>query len=165
MLLNGTPIYCTCITQVLRVIYRPPSINGEWRSKYNAELYDLYTYETIVQRIKVQRLRWLGHVYRMDNEVHAKKSDFSKPEGSRKRVRSKLRWLDALNEDLTKLRVKTTWKRKAANRNFSKPKIGCRLQRVKYKILILSAQEQLTNLDQVFYKIVSSNLPLIMRDF
>ena len=101
----------------------------------------------------------------MDNEAPAKKSVFSDPEGSRRRGRPKLRWLDAVNDDLTKLRVKTTWKRKAANRNFSKPKIGCRLQRVKYKILILSAQEQLTNLDQVFYKIVSSNLPLIMRDF
>ena len=41
--------------RVLRIIYGPTSINGE--SEWEANITDdLYNYETIVQRIKVQRL-------------------------------------------------------------------------------------------------------------
>ncbi|WP_215796742.1 hypothetical protein, partial [Vibrio anguillarum] len=53
--------------KVLRKIYGPLNIgNGEYRRRWNDELYDLYDDIDIVQRIKRQRLRWLGHVVRMD---------------------------------------------------------------------------------------------------
>lgn len=104
--------------RVLRVIFGPVEINGEWRSRYNDELLDLYTDETIVQKIKVARLRWLGHVWRMDEEAPPRKCLFSGPQGgSRARGRPRARWMDAVSDDLTKLRVRTTWRSKAADRD------------------------------------------------
>ena len=103
--------------KVLRNIFGPVIVDGEWRSRYNHELYNLYTGENIVQKIKVQRLRWLGHVYRMDDSAPPKKCLFTNPNGNRGRGRPKLRWMDSVEDDLTKLRVKTTWRRKAADRD------------------------------------------------
>ena len=103
--------------RVLRIIYGPVKIDQEWRSRYNDELYSLYTNETIVQKIKAQRLGWLGHVYRMDNDAPARKCLFSDPVGNRGRGKPKKRWLDAVEDDLTKLRSKTTWRRKATDRD------------------------------------------------
>ncbi|MGI4816809.1 MAG: reverse transcriptase domain-containing protein [Janthinobacterium lividum] len=104
--------------RVLRIIFGPVSINGDWRSRYNDELYNLYTDETIVQKIKAQRLRWLGHVFRMDDSAPQKTCLFSKPgNDNRGKGRPKARWMDSVDKDLTKLRVKSTWKRKAADRD------------------------------------------------
>lgn len=103
--------------RVLRIIFGAIRVNGEWRSRYNRELECLYTDASIVQKIKAQRLRWLGHVYRMNEEAPARKSVFSEPSGYRKQQRPKKRWFDAVEDDLTKLRSKTTWRRKAANRD------------------------------------------------
>ena len=107
--------------RVLRIIFGPLEINGEWRARYNDELYNLYKQWTIVQKINVQRLRGshiiLGHVYRMEEEASARKCLFSNTCGSRDRGRRKTRWMDVVTDDLTKLRVKSTWKRKAADRD------------------------------------------------
>ena len=104
--------------RVLRIIFGPVNIDGEWRIRYNHELYNLYTNETIVQKIKVQRLRWLGHVFRMENDAPQRKCLFTEPrDGSRGRGRPRTRWMDSVSGDLTKLRVKSTWKRKAADRD------------------------------------------------
>lgn len=103
--------------RVLRIIYGPVNVDGEWRSRYNDELYNLFTQETIVQKIKAQRLSWLGHVFRMDQEAPPRKCLFSNPVGNRGRGKPRKRWLDAVEEDLTKLRMKTTWRRKATDRS------------------------------------------------
>jgi hypothetical protein len=36
--------------------------NGEWRIKYNDELYTLYKDSDIITYIKINRLRWARHV-------------------------------------------------------------------------------------------------------
>ena len=41
----------------------------------------------------MKRSDWIGHVLRMDQGRTVKKIFESKPEGSRRRVRPKLRWL------------------------------------------------------------------------
>ena len=40
--------------------------NGEWRRPYNEELHSLYRSPNIVRVIKSRRLRWAGHVARME---------------------------------------------------------------------------------------------------
>jgi len=45
---------------VLRAIFVPKNDNGEWRIKYNDELYTLYKDSDIITYIKINRLRWAG---------------------------------------------------------------------------------------------------------
>jgi hypothetical protein len=39
---------------------------GEWRKLYNEELSDLYSLPNIVRVVKSRRMRWAGHVARME---------------------------------------------------------------------------------------------------
>jgi hypothetical protein len=55
--------------------------------------------------IKIARLKWLGHIARMEDNAPCKKRTFSQPEGSRKKGRPKLRWLDSVLNDLKILKV------------------------------------------------------------
>ena len=40
--------------------------NGEWRRLHNDELHSLYCSPNIVRVIKSRRLRWAGHIARME---------------------------------------------------------------------------------------------------
>jgi hypothetical protein len=81
---------------ILRRIYGPACENGVWRIKYNGELYSLYKDLDIGRVIKLARIRWLGHLVRMEENSPCKKITFSQPEGSRKKGRPKLKWLDSV---------------------------------------------------------------------
>jgi hypothetical protein len=76
----------------------------------------LYEDLDIVRVIKVARLRWLGHLVRMEENSPCKKITFSQPEGSQKKGRPKLRWLDSVLKDVKLLKVET-WRKKACDRN------------------------------------------------
>jgi hypothetical protein len=52
----------------LRAIFGPTNDNGEWRIKYNDELYTLYKDSDIMTYIKISRLRWAGHVIRLEEQ-------------------------------------------------------------------------------------------------
>ena len=70
---------------VLRRIFVPRSdeVKGEWRSLHNEELNDLYSSPNIVRVIKSRRMRWAGHVARMDEERGLYRVLVGKPEGKR----------------------------------------------------------------------------------
>ena len=56
--------------RVLRRIFGPKrdGVTGEWRKLHNEKLNDLYCSPNIVRVIKSRRLRWAGHVARMEEE-------------------------------------------------------------------------------------------------
>ena len=56
-------------------------VAGEWRKLHNEELNDLYSSPNIVQVIKSRRMRWAGHVARMEEGRGVHKVLVGKPEG------------------------------------------------------------------------------------
>ena len=107
--------------KVLRMIYGPVCIEGEWRTRYNHELYLLYGEATVTRKIRTQRLSWLGHLARMSEDSVAKRVFERNPEGRSGRGCPKLRWKDSVVDDYQKLGAglawrtavldRTTWKR------------------------------------------------------
>jgi hypothetical protein len=69
--------------KILRRIYGPICEEAKWRSRYNEELYCLYDKIDLVTTIKITRLRWTGHIVRMQYNLPCKKITLDKPEGRR----------------------------------------------------------------------------------
>ena len=69
--------------KVLRKIFGPKRDDetGKWRRLHSGELHDLYGKQDIMRIVKSRRLRWAGHVTRMENERGAWKLFVGKPEG------------------------------------------------------------------------------------
>jgi hypothetical protein len=63
----------------------------------------------IARFIKVQRIKWLGHIQRMDQARPTGKLIDWKPVGTRPVGRPRQRWQEHVMEDLKKLKVKN-WK-------------------------------------------------------
>jgi hypothetical protein len=59
----------------------------------------------------MKRLEWTGHVVRMDQGRTVKKILESKPEGSRRRGRPRMRWLEDVKKDLREMKIKR-WQQK-----------------------------------------------------
>ena len=57
--------------------------NGEWRRLYNEELHSLYHSPNAVRVLKSGRLRWAGHVGKMEEGRSAFKILSGKPTGKR----------------------------------------------------------------------------------
>jgi hypothetical protein len=55
-------------SRVLRRIFGPKrdEVTGEWRKLHNEELNELYSSHNIVRVIQPRRMRWSGHVARME---------------------------------------------------------------------------------------------------
>ena len=52
--------------QILRKIFGPVNIHNIWRIRNNTEIDKLTDGADIVRFIKAQRIKWLGHIQRMD---------------------------------------------------------------------------------------------------
>jgi hypothetical protein len=72
--------------KVLRAIFGPTNDNGEWRIKYNDELYTLYKESDIITYSKINRLRWAGHVIRLEEQNPAKRVFAAVVEGRNQRA-------------------------------------------------------------------------------
>ena len=57
--------------------------NDEWRRLHNEELHSLYRSPNIVRVVKSRRLRWVGHIARMEQRRSAFKILTRKPTGNR----------------------------------------------------------------------------------
>jgi len=55
-----------CERQILRKIFGPLNIDNRWRIRNNMQIDKLTEGADIVGFIKAQRIKWLGHINRMD---------------------------------------------------------------------------------------------------
>jgi len=92
--------------KILRRIYGPICEGATWRSRYNEELYCLYDEIDLVTTIRITRLRWAGHIVRMQNNLPCKKITLDKPEDRRGVGRPNLSWMDGVMRDVERLGVR-----------------------------------------------------------
>lgn len=102
--------------KILRKIYGAVNENGGWRRRYNFELYRLFKDPDIVKTVKLGRLRWVGHVMRMEESEPARKTLLGKPVGQRRRGRPRIRFMDNVDSDLKNIGIRA-WRRRALNRD------------------------------------------------
>jgi hypothetical protein len=71
--------------------------------------------EDIVRFIKSQRIRWLGHVERMEDNAMTKRMLKRRLYSKRRKGRPRMRWLDDVESGLKKMEVKG-WEEKMRDR-------------------------------------------------
>ncbi|KAJ4426655.1 hypothetical protein ANN_26453 [Periplaneta americana] len=88
--------------KVFRKIFgaKRDEVTGEWRKLHNTELHALFSSPDIIRNIKSRRLRWAGHVVRMDESRSAYRVLVGRPEGKRPLGRPRRRWEDNIKMDL-----------------------------------------------------------------
>ena len=88
--------------RVVRRIFGPKrdGVTEEWRKLHNVELNDLYCSPNIVRVIKCRRMRWAGHVARVEEGRVVHKVLVGKLEGKRPLGRPRRRWKDNIKMDL-----------------------------------------------------------------
>jgi hypothetical protein len=71
--------------RVMRRIFGPKrdDVTGECRKLHNEELHNFFSSQNIIRQIKSRRMRWVGHVARMKEEIKLYKVLVGKPEGKR----------------------------------------------------------------------------------
>jgi GTP1/Obg family GTP-binding protein len=89
--------------------------NIVWRIRYNEDLNTLLKGEDKVRFIKSQRIRWLGHVERMEDNSMPKRMLKGRLHSKRRKGRPRMRWLDDVESDLKKMKLKR-WKEKMRER-------------------------------------------------
>jgi len=102
--------------KILRRIYGPVCEEAVWRSRYIEEIYHLYDEADHVTIINIYRLRWAGHVIRIEDNLPCKKITLDKPEGRRRAGRPNLRWTDGVTKDAEKFGVRN-WRARARDRD------------------------------------------------
>ena len=75
-------------------------ITGEWRKLHNTELHALYSSPNITRNLKSRRLRWAGHVARMEQFRNAYRVLVGKPVSKRPLGRPRRIWEDNIKMDL-----------------------------------------------------------------
>jgi len=69
--------------QILRTIFSPINIDNIWRTRNNMKIDKLTEVADVVRIIKAQRIKWLGHIQRMDQARPTRKLLDWKPMGTR----------------------------------------------------------------------------------
>jgi hypothetical protein len=71
--------------RVLRRIFWPKrdGVTGGWRKFLNEEFHNLYSFPSIIRMIKSRRMRWAGHVARIQEKRNECRILVDKPKGKR----------------------------------------------------------------------------------
>jgi hypothetical protein len=99
----------------LKIIFGQVKEIGVWRIRNNTEWQHLYR-KPDISDIRKGRLRWLGHVERMSEEITVKKVFKDTLEGKRSVGKSRKRWLGDMERDLKKTGV-TGWRKIGEDRD------------------------------------------------
>ena len=75
------------------------------RKLHNAELHALYSSPNIIRSLQFRRMRWAGHVARMEQSRYAYRVLVGKPERKRPLGRPRRRWEDNIKMDLREVGV------------------------------------------------------------
>jgi len=102
--------------KVIRKIYGPVLINGQWKNRYNHEIFKLYKEMALTMNFRYRRHQWVGHVMMKDERV-PKKAVKGHIEGRRPFERHRGRWLDAVNRDGKRMLKCRNWNGSAENRH------------------------------------------------
>ena len=101
--------------KIFRRIYGPKYENGEWKSRTNWELEEMSKGENVVKWIKGQRISWLGHLERMEEERMLKKIFTQELEETRRKGRPRKGWKEEVERDLQVLGVRR-WRKLVMDR-------------------------------------------------
>jgi hypothetical protein len=113
--------------RVLRNVFGPKRVEviGEWRKLHNEELNDLYSSPNIVRVVKSRRIRWTGHVARMEEDRGAQRVLVGKPEGKMLLGRPRRRWEDNIKMNLQEVGgVRGDWIELAQDRDRWRALVG-----------------------------------------
>ena len=92
--------------KIFRRIYGPKYENGEWTSRTNRELEEMSKGENIVKRIKGQRISWLSHLERMEEDRMPKQIFTQELERTKRRGRPRKGWKEEVERGLQVLGVR-----------------------------------------------------------
>lgn len=86
--------------KVLRKIYGPVFDGGEgrWRRRHNVEVMELSGLIPLSEEIRAAKMRWAGHVARMEEDRMPQRAMNWVPNGRRPRGRPRQRWEDGVRE-------------------------------------------------------------------
>ena len=118
--------------KIFRRIYGAKYENREWKSRTNRDQEEMSKGENIVKWIKGQRISWLGHLERMEEDGMSKKIFTQELEGTRRRGKPRKRWKKEVERGLQMLGVRR-WTELVADRKTNgrtlfdrpKPTVGC----------------------------------------
>jgi hypothetical protein len=79
-------------------------VTGEWKKMHSEELHNLYSSPSIIIMMKSRRMRWTGHVARMEEKRNAYRLLVRKLEGKRPLGRQRRRWVDNIRRDFVEMR-------------------------------------------------------------
>ena len=95
--------------KILRRIYGPVEENGTWRRRHNRELYTELRDAPVMDLVNLNRLRWAGHLRRMEQHRIPFRVLSCLPVGKRKVGRPKSRWVDQIGKTARHLGVEDWW--------------------------------------------------------
>jgi len=101
--------------RILQKLYGLIQEGDTWRIRDNEELNRSINGKDIVKFIKAQKIRWLGHVQRMEVGAMPRKMMEGRLFIGRRRGRLCLRWIDDIIADLKVMKIKP-WMEKMKNR-------------------------------------------------
>jgi hypothetical protein len=85
--------------KTLRSIYCPEYEDGEWKIRKNRGLEELNKGENILKWIKGQKIRWLSHLEKKEENRMPKKMFTQELEGPRRRGRPRKGWREKVERD------------------------------------------------------------------
>lgn len=102
--------------KILRRIFGAFQEEDGWRIRYNYELAELYKSPDIVRYVKILKLKWAGHLTRMEETRAPKRIYKAQFEGRRTRGRPRQRWRDNVEADAREVLGIRSWERIAKER-------------------------------------------------